>query len=188
MEQEITLNEHNKQEYPPMHISEFNTPLIRLLVLMLGLLFFGGCASKGEADTSEGADTVITVPEDSLMNDTSDTLLGSDEPILFSKYSNFAKRHRELTDEEIANLNFDNYSVEENNYKLMDNDGFIRWKEFVKEYKPYYSIETCPRCGTHLLVIYSETPDDFILSGRGGYFLICTHCKKECWYEEVWMS
>lgn len=46
MEQEIILNAHNKQEYPPMHISEFNTPLIRLLVLMLGLLFFGGCAQR----------------------------------------------------------------------------------------------------------------------------------------------
>lgn len=28
MEQEIQLNAHNKQEYPPMHVKEFNTSSI----------------------------------------------------------------------------------------------------------------------------------------------------------------
>ena len=28
MEQEIILNEHNKQEYPPMHTAGFDTTLI----------------------------------------------------------------------------------------------------------------------------------------------------------------
>lgn len=28
MEQTIQLNEHNKQEYPPMHVKEFNTSSI----------------------------------------------------------------------------------------------------------------------------------------------------------------
>jgi len=28
MEQEPILNEHNKQEYPPMHIDGFNTPIM----------------------------------------------------------------------------------------------------------------------------------------------------------------
>ena len=31
MKQEIQLNEHNKQEYPPMHTVEMNTPLINQL-------------------------------------------------------------------------------------------------------------------------------------------------------------
>lgn len=31
MEQEIQLNGHNKQEYPPMHIVEMNTSLINQL-------------------------------------------------------------------------------------------------------------------------------------------------------------
>lgn len=29
MEQEIQLNDHNKQEYPPMHTADFNTLLIK---------------------------------------------------------------------------------------------------------------------------------------------------------------
>jgi len=28
MEQEIQLNEHNKQEYPPMHTGDIDTPII----------------------------------------------------------------------------------------------------------------------------------------------------------------
>lgn len=31
MEQEIQLNEHNKQEYPPMHTNKTNTSLINAL-------------------------------------------------------------------------------------------------------------------------------------------------------------
>lgn len=31
MEQTIQLNEHNKQEYPPMHTAEMNTSLINQL-------------------------------------------------------------------------------------------------------------------------------------------------------------
>ena len=31
MEQQAKLNEHNKQEYPPMHIVEMNTSLINQL-------------------------------------------------------------------------------------------------------------------------------------------------------------
>lgn len=31
MEQKIQLNEHNKQEYPPMHTVEINTSLINQL-------------------------------------------------------------------------------------------------------------------------------------------------------------
>lgn len=31
MEQTIQLNEHNKQEYPPMHTVEMNTSLINQL-------------------------------------------------------------------------------------------------------------------------------------------------------------
>lgn len=31
MEQQPTLNEHNKQEYPPMHTAEMNTSLINQL-------------------------------------------------------------------------------------------------------------------------------------------------------------
>lgn len=31
MEQETLLNEHNKQEYPPMHTAEMNTSLINQL-------------------------------------------------------------------------------------------------------------------------------------------------------------
>lgn len=31
MEQQIQLNDHNKQEYPPMHIVEMNTSLINHL-------------------------------------------------------------------------------------------------------------------------------------------------------------
>lgn len=32
MEQEPILNAHNKEEYPPMHIKETNTPLIDTLI------------------------------------------------------------------------------------------------------------------------------------------------------------
>lgn len=31
MEQEIQLNAHNKQEYPPMHIESIDTPIIQLI-------------------------------------------------------------------------------------------------------------------------------------------------------------
>jgi len=31
MEQQIQLNDHNKQEYPPMHIRDSNTSLINQL-------------------------------------------------------------------------------------------------------------------------------------------------------------
>ncbi len=32
MDKEIQLNEHNKQEYPPMHTYEFNTLLIYWII------------------------------------------------------------------------------------------------------------------------------------------------------------
>ena len=32
MEQELQLNDHNKQEFPPMHTCGFNTPLIYYII------------------------------------------------------------------------------------------------------------------------------------------------------------
>ena len=58
MEQEIILNEHYNQEYQPKHTAVFNTPTIKLLVLMLGLLLLGGC--KGPTQTNEtSSDSMI---------------------------------------------------------------------------------------------------------------------------------
>lgn len=65
MEQEITLNAHNKQEFLPMHTVRFNTSIIRLFVLLLGLLALVGCASKEHAEAL--SDTVSMVSIDSAV-------------------------------------------------------------------------------------------------------------------------
>ena len=87
--------------------------------------------------------------------------------------SDAKNRCRELTDSEIDDLSFDGY---DNKY----GDIFDSWRDFVDDYRPYYSQLTCPQCGHRLLVVYSESSREYweSLCGRGGYFFICTHCKR----------
>ena len=81
-------------------------------------------------------------------------------------------KYRELTDSEIEDLSFGGYD----NYGII----FDRWQDFVNDYRPYYSKLTCPKCGHRFLVIYSESPEEYWegLCGRGGYFFICSQCKR----------
>lgn len=87
------------------------------------------------------------------------------------------KVFRHLSDSEIDDLDFSQLKFSDNGMKFIFDD----WRSFAAEHRPFYSVETCPKCGRHLLVIYSETPDEYwhSLSGRGGDFFICTNCQCE---------
>ena len=154
----MTRNEHNKQ-----------VCLSKLLVLLCGLFVLCSCRNTGKADidlmysdTSEWEQPLSDSVEEPDMEPPSPSYKHESE-------------YRKLTDTEIAELAFDGYewSMSANHETLG------RWKEFVGDYRPYYSKLTCPRCGQHLLVVYSENPQEYWdgLCGRGGYFFICTHCK-----------
>lgn len=58
MEQQPVLNEHNKQEYPPMHIGGSNTPLkywgIICTFILTALIIFAGCASRSKTVKNDG--------------------------------------------------------------------------------------------------------------------------------------
>ena len=81
MEQEPILNEHNKEEYPPMHTGGLNTALIQYVVFLLlafiVCLFFCSCSASFRLhesmcsmvhDKSYYTDTVtnVTLPMDSI--------------------------------------------------------------------------------------------------------------------------
>lgn len=86
--------------------------------------------------------------------------------------------YRSLTDSEINNLNFDHLTLSDDGMKFIFDD----WRSHLGHARrPYYSAETCPKCGCRLLVIYSETPSEYweSLCGWGGSFIICTHCQQE---------
>ena len=56
MEQQPILNEHNKQEYPPMHTGGTGTPLTYwgVLCFLTALILFAGCASRSKAAKNNG--------------------------------------------------------------------------------------------------------------------------------------
>jgi hypothetical protein len=56
MEQEIIVNEHCKQEYPPMHTGGIGTPLTYwgVLCFLTALILFAGCASQSKAAKNNG--------------------------------------------------------------------------------------------------------------------------------------
>ena len=189
MEHNITLNDHNKQEYPPMHTGGLNTPQrIKILVLMFGLFVLCGCGHKGTADITSSDSIVCSIvydeqqddslsceiqlpPEDEQQDDSlSCEIQLPPEPELKCDLKN---EYRELTDSETEALSFGGY---DNKYGII----FDRWQYFVNDYRPYYSKLTCPKCGHRFLVIYSESPEEDweALCGRGGYFFICSQCKR----------
>ena len=169
MKQEMTCNEYNKQ-----------VCLSKLLVLLCGLFVLCSCRNAGKTDI------------DLMYSDTteweqplSDSVGAPDmEPPYPS--CKFESEYRKLTDAELAELAFDGYEWT----KAVDAETLGRWKEFVGDYRPYYSEYTCPCCRQHLLVVYSETPQEYWdnLCGRGGYFFICTHCKRVWDFECVVMN
>ena len=173
MEQEPILNEHNKQEYPPMHTEGMNTsPRLKILVLMFGLLVLCGCGHKETADIALSDSIVCGIVEDEQQGDSCSTEMPlPPEP---ERKSDSKYKYRELTDSEIPDLSFDGY---DSKWSL---EHLERWKEFVKYNRPYYSKLTCTQCGQRLLVVYSESPQEYWegLCGRGGYFFICTHCRR----------
>ena len=165
------LNAHNKEEYQPMHIGNLNTPKIKLLVLMIGLFVLCGCGHKGTVDNTSSDSIVCGIVDDKQQDDS----LSSEIPLppeLERKYDS-KNKYRELTDSEITDLSFDGYNNKYGN--IVD-----RWQDFVNDYRPYYSKLTCHKCGHRLLVVYSESPQEYWegLCGRGGYFFICTHCMR----------
>lgn len=56
MEQEITLNAHNKQEYPPMHTAIFETSLIKLF----GFILFLTVLTSGNQSYAQYFDSVVS--------------------------------------------------------------------------------------------------------------------------------
>ncbi len=172
MEQEPILNAHNKEEYPPMHTRGLNTPQrIKIIVLMFGLFVLYSCGHKGTADITSSDSIVCSIVDEGQHDDSlSNEIPPPPEPEWKSDSKNM---YRELTDHEITGLSFDGY---DNKYGNI----FDRWQDFVNDYRPYYSKLTCPKCGHCFLVIYSESPQEYWegLCGRGGYFFICTHCKR----------
>ena len=189
MAEEPVLNAHNKAEYPPMHTGGLNTPQrIKILVLMFGLFVLCGCGHKGTADITSSDSIVCSIvydeqqddslsceiqlpPEDEQQDDSlSCEIQLPPEPELKCDLKN---KYRELTDSETEALSFGGY---DNKYGII----FDRWQDFVNDYRPYYSKLTCPKCGHRFLVIYSESPEEYweALCGSGGYFFICSQCKR----------
>ena len=169
MEQGMTRDEHNKRICLP-----------KLLVLLCGLFILCSCRTMGKTDIDlTYSDT--TEWEQPLSDSVEEPDMEPPSPSY--KYES---EYRKLTDSEVAELAFDGYewSMSANHETLG------RWKEFVGDYRPYYSKLTCPRCGQHLLVVYSESPQEYWdgLCGRGGYFFICTHCKRVRDFECVVMN
>ena len=165
----MTRNEHNKRMC-----------LSKLLVLLCGLFVLCGCRNTGRAEVDQsGIDTI------ELEQPLSDIVEEPDIEPPSPSYK-FESEYRKLTDAEIAELAFDGYEWS----KAVDAETFGRWKEFIGDYRPYYSKLTCPLCGQHLLVVYSENPQEYWdgLCGRGGYFFICTHCKRIRDFECVVMN
>ena len=173
MEQEPILNEHNKQEYLPMHTGGMNIHLIiKMHVLLFGLLVLCGCGHRETTDIAFSDSIVCGIVEAEQQSDSiSNEIPLPPEPEWKSDSKN---KYRELTDSEIADLSFDGY---DSKWSLVHLE---RWKEFVEDNRPYSSKLGCSQCGQQLLVIYSESPQEYWegLCGRGGYFFICTHCKR----------
>ena len=63
MEQKIVLNEHNKQEYPPMHTARFDTTLIKWLGVLSFVLLCFGCQSTTNSGKSSIGPITITDKE-----------------------------------------------------------------------------------------------------------------------------
>lgn len=173
MEQEHVLNAHNKEEYPPMHTEGMNTsPRLQILVLMFGLLVLCGCGHRETTDIAFSDSIVCGIVEAEQQSDSiSNEMPLPPEPEWKSDSKN---KYRELTDSEIADLSFDGY---DSKWSLVHLE---RWKEFVEDNRPYSSKLGCSQCGQQLLVVYSESPQEYweSLCGRGGYFFICTHCRR----------
>ena len=69
MEQPI-LNEHNKQEYPPMHTGEMNIHLIiKMHVLLFGLLVLCGCGHRETTDIAFSDSIVCGIVEAEQQSD-----------------------------------------------------------------------------------------------------------------------
>ena len=176
-----SVTAHNKQKFPLMHTAGTGTRSItRTAIALFGLFVFVCCRNSG-SDTIPTSDTIFgdSVTSGVLENNNADTLLTEvPPPPEWKCKSNGDNVYRVLTDSEIANLSFVAYH-KKNWVKSLD-ETFDRWEEFASVHRPYYSKTTCPRCGHHLLVLYSESPQDYweALSGRGGYFFVCTHCQE----------
>ena len=63
MEQEITLNAHNKQVFPAGHTAGFDTSLIKWLVVLSFVFLFSGCQSVAKFDKSS-IGTVMVVDKE----------------------------------------------------------------------------------------------------------------------------
>ena len=74
MEQQPTLNAHNKDEFPPAH-NTMGSSLIKLFVLLFGTAFLCGCNSNDSAENKSYNMAEIGASEDSIRNDTSNSLL-----------------------------------------------------------------------------------------------------------------
>ena len=128
----MTRNEHNKRMC-----------LSKLLVLLCGLFVLCSCRNAGKTDI------------DLMYSDTSEweqSLSDSvEEPDIEPPSLSYKceSEYRKLTDSEVAELAFDGYEWS----KKVDTETLGRWKEFVGNYRPYYSKLTCPDCRQHLLVV-----------------------------------
>lgn len=149
----------------------------RMITVALGTVILAGCENAGRVEpTLEESHA-----KDSIFDDSADVIIDSlfdEEPPMPEWHSDPKNVYCKLTDSEISNLSFTGYFIP----KWTDavGDALDRWTDFIGEKPPYYSKLTCPICGQHLLVIYSESPQEYWqqLAGIGGYFFICTHCKR----------
>ena len=151
---------------------------------LLGLLVLMSCTGNGSADIASLDSIAIGCTDENIGADTM-SIMEPPEPS-FSRFGNdIHKVYRNLSDSEIANLDFDGYQMSSFHKVLLDS-----WREEAEEHRPYYSIVTCPSCMHHLLVVYGSSPQEDweSLCGRAGNLAICTHCRQVLDFELVEMN
>ena len=160
----------------------------RFIVLVLGIWVLWGCRNSAGANP-EPLDSGVENGSfcGNVEQDSTDTVFVEELPEpSFSRFGNdIHKVYRNLSDTEMAKLDFDEYQMNPFHKMLLDS-----WQDYAGAHRPYYSIVKCPSCEQHLLVVYGSTPQEDweSLCGRAGNLAICTHCRKVLDFELVVMN
>ena len=198
MEQEIILNEHNKQKHSAMQKRRVDTFVnIRMVIVIVGI-FLCSCQNTSESSVILEEETNLKVLnlEDTLtdnrniIDSVNEEILLTDKPKppIPSLVTNFGKDiekvYHKLDSTEIANLNFDDYQM-----CFFDKE-LLSFREYTDECMPYYSKAKCSSCDNNILVIYGRSPQKYwnSLSGRAGDYAICTNCKEILYFELTEMN
>ena len=199
MEQEIILNEHNKQKHSIMQKRRVDTFVnIRMVILIVGIFILCSCQNASESSVIVEEETNLEVVnvEDTLTDNwniidsiNEETLLtDTPKPPIQSLVTNFGKDikkvYHKLDSTEIVNLNFDDYQL-----RFFDKE-LLSFREYTDECMPYYSKAKCSSCDNNILVIYGRSPQKYwnSLSGRAGDYAICTNCKEILYFELTEMN